>query len=263
MRKLLFTKYLENIDMKQAYKTLRGTIYEYPLAFSMFKNIGGLTKIANTFLPYSIGIEIECKLVQPRIYNNKMGEIKNLLSYDFDGSEIKFRIPSGIEGMVCLYEALEVIKTTCELNEGSGIHYHVDCTDIEDVYWTRLQTVNKPMVDWMLLALDSWNYKGTFNARAVTWDNKHAWVNFREHFKTIEFRIGEMSFDYMLIIKRIIHLCNIVRKYKSNFKKLKPTPSHPFIKQSRATKAKHRKAQERNRKTLIKLKKTRRIHIPW
>ena len=65
----------------------------------------------------------------------------------------------------------------------------------------------------MLKALKSWNYKGSYNTWTIS--NYRTAIRIPTEHSTIEYRIGEMSFDYELIIKRIIHCQNITRRLKS------------------------------------------------
>ena len=64
-------------------------------------------------------------------------------------------------------------------------------------------------VKFMLSELDTWGYKGTYNSRNVSKHCGHCWIRFQDSFKTMECRIGEMTFHYYLLLQRILHLQSI------------------------------------------------------
>lgn len=162
------------------------------------------------YLPFSVGIEIECD--QKATFNEEIfKDIPNIMHVQCDNSEQRFRIPNGIQGLQCLYEITENLIEFCNLNIKSGIHYHIDCTDFYD-------KINDKFVEdkeqEMLLELDKWCYKGTYNHRSIKFRAGHTWIRFQDSFKTMEFRIGEMTFDYKLLFNRIIHASTIVNNFK-------------------------------------------------
>lgn len=203
-----------------------------PLLFINIKDSKTIEYIDN-LLPYSIGIEWEC--AQKSTYDiNKFKNIPNIISVNSDYSEQRYRIPNGINGLVCLYNICDQLKLNSELNNLSGIHYHIDCTEFFS-YINNDLFINK-FKGYILEELDTWNYKGTYNKREVSYN--FSWVRLQQSFQTLEFRIGEMSFDYSLIIKRILHCSKIVsflRKdieecYHKDFKPVfKPVDSKKLI----------------------------------
>ncbi len=193
---------------------LREMIHKSPLALGSLTD-KKLIAIAEAYLPYSTGIEVECgwncdlrEQLQPVI-------IPYLMEYKHDSSEKRFRIPPGIKGMICLYHVSEWLKTHCGLNNESGIHYHIDMGD----FWERNRFIESKDHSWILKSLDKWGYKGAFNGRIVS-SIKGGWVSKRTD--TLEFRIGEMTFDYELLIKRILNCQNIVRRLKHTYNKNNP-----------------------------------------
>lgn len=189
-------------------------IYQFPLSLKTLKNDILINQI-NNFLPYSIGIEIECN--QLKCFNiSKFKSIANILDVNCDNNEQRFRIPSGIKGMICLFEICKNLQLYSELNLGSGIHYHVDMTKTYDLLDTNIIDNNS---EWILNELDNWNYKGTYNKRVCEFNTNSNWVRFQSCFKTAEFRIGEMSFDYKVLIKRIIHISEIISKLNETITK--------------------------------------------
>lgn len=165
--------------------------------------------IAKSFLPNSTGFEIECD--KSDHFDIKTFEsIPHIMDIDCSDGEQRFRIPNGIQGIICLYNICHQLKLNSQLNQGSGIHYHIDMTDHPE-FWKRngepYITNNRKKI---LNDLDDWNYIGSYNKRDITYSTNHNWVRFQPTFKTAEIRIGEMSFDYNLLIKRIIHANQLV-----------------------------------------------------
>lgn len=166
-------------------------------------------KVINNYLPYSIGIELECD--QKKSFDSKIfRDIPYIMAVSCDSSEQRFRIPNGLRGILCLYLISLNLKNYCLFNPDSGIHYHVDMTDCFKYVNTRKVEENS---NWILNELDSWEYKGTYNSRECHIDSR-CWVQFQTQFKTAEIRIGEMTFDYSLLIKRILSATNIIRTFK-------------------------------------------------
>lgn len=166
----------------------------------------------DSYLPFSIGIEFE----SPQNENFDIGRftsIPNIMAVDCDSAEQRLRIPSGILGMICLWHITEALAINCDLNPLSGIHYHVDMTENYHLLNDRNVLDNK---DWMLKELDKWKYPGAYNRRDIKFNCNHNWMRFQYEFKTAEIRIGEMSFDYSILIKRIIHLCSIIKQLSNN-----------------------------------------------
>jgi hypothetical protein len=206
-------------------------VYTSPLALLSIKDNKLINKI-NEYLPYSIGIEIECGKLS-NFSLSKFKNIPNILDVNIDDNEQRFRIPNGLCGLICLYNICNELKLNSSLNPASGHHYHIDMTYTYNLLSTEFIKSNK---DWILTELDSWEYIGNYNYRNVEFNTNHNWVRFQECFRTAEFRIGNMTFDYEVIVKRLIHACKIIRKLnlqliekehiiytKPNFEQLKNT----------------------------------------
>jgi len=153
-----------------------------------------LKKVALEVLPYSIGIEFET----PYKAEPSTVEVAFLLDYCVEKHESTFRIQPGLKGLISLYQITKFLEKHYLFNTGSGIHYHVDLESFkaDDIY--KICPEKK-----VLEILDKWNYQGFYNHREVRRSWKGSWVNFRPRFNTIEFRIGEMTWDYNLLLKRI------------------------------------------------------------
>lgn len=201
--------------MQQGYKFVREAIKMLPLPLAQVE--GKLRRVANSYLPYSTGIEIECHVKRiadtSDLLNDHFRSISNIMDVNIDYGEQRFRIPKGVSGAICLYEICENLKLYSALNMGSGIHYHIDCSDITEDAFQKLMCLHCMNPDsFILKALKSWGYTGKYNSWQVS-GYKEA-VRFHENYKTVEVRIGEMTFDYELMMKRILHCQNIVRKLK-------------------------------------------------
>lgn len=195
-----------------------------PLVLLTLKDEKEIAK-ANNFLPYSTGFEIECE--KDKLYNKDcFSVIPDILDIDVDSSEQRYRIPNGIRGLICLYHICEQLKRNSLLNYGSGIHYHVDCTESN---MDKSNALSKNCM-WILEELDTWNYKGKYNTRGIGVLElsreytivQGAWVR-PNSIGTLEFRIGEMSFEYETLAKRIIHCNSIVRRLKDQADIKEPT----------------------------------------
>lgn len=174
-------------------------------------NDSDVNKVADYLLPFSTGFEIEC--FYGKKYNvDNFTAIENIMEVRNDKGEQRYRIPSGLMGLRCLYDISYQLKFNCERSD-SGIHYQVDCTE----WWDKLYNAKdyhynkilEPYKENILLELDTWQYQGSYNKRDSNW------YRLNSDFKTIEFRIGEMTFDYPVLFNRIIH-CNAIVDYLKN-----------------------------------------------
>lgn len=227
--------------MHRGFKVMREAVRQSPsLLLSMPQS---LQEEAAKMLPYSTGIEVEATFSEETTNKWNRGEsslggkiinleaveqealrnIPYLMTCDFDQNEQRFRIPAGIKGLICLEHISNWMKEHMELNMASGIHYHIDFSEMDffniadsSERFTKVEGIAANS-QWMLKPLKSWNYTGSFNSWTVSY-MKTA-VKFHTDYKTVEFRIGEMTFDYSLMIKRILNLQNICRKFKTDYKK--------------------------------------------
>lgn len=202
--------------MRNGYRMVRDAVKQCPLPLLYIKE-KNLLKCAEDMLPYSVGIEIECRMKNSFSENLCKQCIPELISIDCDLSELRFRIPNGIKGMIALYKLSDFLKEHAELNLESGIHYHIDFTDIKKENFDLLRRIHSGSHSFILKSLKSWDYKGNFNTWEVS--NRKTAVKFHSGYKTLEFRIGEMTFDYELLMKRIINCQNISRALKSSLKR--------------------------------------------
>ena len=95
-----------NLDIPKLVQEESGNIILAPLLYFDYKD---KVEQGREYLPFSIGIEIECDFTQE--FNM---EVFKAIPYLMDSSksigEIRFRIPSGVQGLICLYLACEYLK---------------------------------------------------------------------------------------------------------------------------------------------------------
>lgn len=171
-----------------------------------------LQGIAHNHMPFDVGVEIECFLKEE--YTSGYSQTDVLMQIEecgvkqtsYDYGEVRFRLPAGIEGMCVLSNVCDVLKKYFGLNPASGIHYHIDFTNY---FPTNRQLFIRRNEKFILKALESWNYTGHYNAWVFS-TSKEA-VRLCTDKRTIEFRIGEMTFDYSLMMRRIVHASSIVK----------------------------------------------------
>lgn len=205
--------------MHKAYKLIKELVKYNPLDLSSIKE-PNLLEFANQFLPYSVGIEIEASFKFESSDKCKRNLLNFLpfspvLDVDVSIGETSVRVPEGIGGLCTIYKLCEFLKENYYFNPDSGIHYHIDFTQEFLHLFPSMEDKSK-IKKIILDSLESWNYTGRFNRKDVNFDGnkKYVWVNFRDQYSTIEVRIGEMTFDYETMIKRILHLQNISRLVK-------------------------------------------------
>lgn len=177
----------------------------------LLKPKGKDVKILDDLFPYSMGMEIETELLRPQESEKikeqflKTGLIEaDVNKYD----EQRFRFPAGLEGACTLFKCCSLFYKHLYFNIGSGIHYHVDFTDV----WDKIKRSNlSKESEWILNELDEWNYRGSYNKRAVGLGA--SWVRWNT-IGTLEFRIGNMEFNYRKLIKQMMHAQRISYRLK-------------------------------------------------
>lgn len=181
----------------------------------------------NSILPYSTGFEINACLGTNYSKDN-FDNIPDILDVDDYEHEQRYRIPNGIKGLICLYHVSKQLKLNCELNPDAGIHYHIDCKTDES--WGRIRDYfsDNKNNEWILEELDTWKYPGDYNKRGINPGNGN-WLRMNA-LNTAEFRIGEMTFDYNLMLKRIRHCNSIIKRLKDILDIKVPTFEEPDTK---------------------------------
>ena len=215
--------------MYRPYKMVKGLVMTNPLPLmsedrlAYSKRItGNLIRYINSIFTRDIGIEIEAILKSNYSiddFHEAWNNANLACSEDSDDNEIRIRLnvyDNKISRcLIDLYLGLELIKKYYKLNRLSGIHYHVDCPEIflnSNIY-RNYDNIVSNQHEWVFKALSSWNYNEVRggNIRQIS-ICKWSQVRIHTSYKTLEYRIGEMTFDYSLILKRIIHVINITNK---------------------------------------------------
>lgn len=198
-------------------------VFNNPLSLLVIKDKETIDYI-NSLIPYSSAFEIECDIINDttRSYDNAITKLHNqiflsipdIMSVENDSYEQRYRIPNGLRGIICLFNISSQLKINSLLNPHSSVHYHVDCTDI---YNTKFAHLVKTYSNWILSELDTWlNSPDEAVSRC-----EGSWYKINS-LQTLEFRLGEMTFDYKILLKRIIHCNSIVKRFKDKLKALTP-----------------------------------------
>ncbi len=172
------------------------------------------------YLPYNTGIEIECD-VQPNWSSSLYNEL-DLVANASSTFEQRIQIYPGLRGAVTLYKYLEILQQY-GIHTTSGIHIHIDVSKFikyvyDDGKFALVASESKSLGEYfqkhsefILKELDTWGYKGTYNRREVR-VHKGGWFGYRSEKNSVEIRICEMTFDYRVLIRRIVH-CQYIVKY--------------------------------------------------
>lgn len=198
-----------NIKPQTNSEIIREAIYSNPLVLLSITDLDIIDEI-NSYLPYSTGFEIECNY-GPLYKVENFRAIPDIMDVQNDSGEQRYRIPTGLRGLVCLYNICEQLKLNSELNYGSGIHYHLN---LSDCFSKITDNHIKENSDWILEELDTWGYPGQYNSRECS--RQRCWCKYSDEHQTMEIRVGEMSFDYEVLVKRIIHGNEIIKRLKNN-----------------------------------------------
>lgn len=214
--------------MYRPYKMVKGLVMTNPLPLMSENRLvyskgitDNLVRYIDSIFTRDIGIEIEAILKSNYSINDFHEAWNNaslVCSEDSDDNEIRIRLnvyDNKISRcLIDLYLGLEIIKEYYKLNMLSGIHYHVDCPTVFlnfDILYDS--NILSDQHEWVFKALSSWNYNEVKGGNARQIDIiKWSQVRIHRHYKTLEYRIGEMTFDYSLILKRIVHVTNITNE---------------------------------------------------
>lgn len=193
-------------------KLLLDMLYTNPVSLLAIKNEQVINEI-NNLIPYSTGFEIECD--EGSNYNEQTFRIiPDIMDVQNDSWEQRYRIPNGLRGIICLYNISIQLKLNSLLNPKSSIHYHVDCTDCFNEISRLINQKNSK--EYILCELDTWLEKSNDASNRTA----GCWFKLND-LKTIEFRLGEMTFEYPILLKRIIHCNSIVKKFKDQLSDIK------------------------------------------
>ncbi len=157
--------------------------------------------------PKDAAIEIECP--QQGDYRVEPFLTIGLVECLSTSREQRYRFPPGLDGAISLYKLCQLLPQYLYSNDWGGIHYHTDMRPVwNEAYTEAIRSENKR---WILAELDTWNYDGGYNSREVGKGTN--WCKFND-LQTMEIRMGEMTFDYSLILKRILHCQSIGKRIR-------------------------------------------------
>lgn len=204
----------EVLGLESVIDKIEKIIYNHPKTLDNLKN-EYLIQTASSYLPYSTGFEIECNSNYTDSQIKEIfSKIPNIMHVSGGHSEVRFRIPNGIKGLVCLYNICLKLPEYFTLNMDSGIHYHIDFTDFPEAF---NRDFIKKHNDFIIEELIKWETAlDTKSVSAICQLDSRCWVQFQSGFQTMEVRIGEMTFDYTVIVKRIIDCNRIAKIVKGN-----------------------------------------------
>lgn len=181
--------------------------------------------VAKSILPYSTGIEFECDKAE-NYSEDFFISIPNIMNVNTDNLEQRYRIPSGYDGILCLYRIMELMKIYSIKYDDGGIHFHVDCTDFDKRILKERANEN---INKILSVLDTWNYTGG-QSRGIVDDNysyagnntdqkifsiQGTWIKFNS-LNTMEFRCVDQTFHFFELFPKIVQAQEIVKKLKLN-----------------------------------------------
>ena len=193
--------------MASYFKELQRAIFEAPEVLKAIKNPTAIEYL-NKLLPRRVGFEIEC--FKKNNFNiNDFKSIPNIVDVDVDEFEQRFSIPPGVDGFVCLWNISNALIKNSQLNPDSGVHYHIDISKEYEFISDLIKKNDLIEKNEILSELESWDYKGTYNRKEI--DSSFSWIRLNS-LKTLEFRIGEMTFNYEILLKRILHASKLTMR---------------------------------------------------
>lgn len=162
----------------------------------------------NYLFPYSHGIEFEC--FKKNNYNiEKFESIPNIMAVSSDSTEQRYRIPSGLDGLICLYEVCKLMKECSKLDLSSSNHYHTDMTLFKEISHIHTDEARKFREDndhWIIEELKLWETAFDYSKASL-----NSWYKYND-LGTLEIRIGEPTFEYEIISKRLMKCASIVKR---------------------------------------------------
>lgn len=204
--------------MHRGYSSVRDMARTCPLPLLHLKD-KKLIDYANSLFPTSVGLEFETFLPTAfGMLDCSHAFPKTLLSINYNAleKELQVRVASGIQGMVDLYEVSNVLKKHAKFNKQSGIHYHINVGDfnLQSLICFLAEHEKKKALEQLI----SWNYKGIYNLPQLS-SSKNSWIRIHPNYPTLEFRVGEMTFDYARLFKRATHAQKITTTIIEKVKK--------------------------------------------
>ena len=176
------------------------------------------TGIMAKMLPLRWGIEFECIGAIPGIIQMNIpqwgNESNKVCEFSQDTRtadvENEIRISGrGYTHLTGLYNLLQHMKQCCQIVKGGGIHIHINHSGYYADINKMLVFFQQECVLDKVYEIFGSQYKGIYNAKVAAW-SKGSWVRITDN--TIEFRIGELTFEYTEIVKILIALQSLMKQ---------------------------------------------------
>ena len=192
----------------------------------------------------NIGIEIEydgcnCQQLEKQLLAN--GAVSFNSGWDGGGTigdrpgdcfgrlrENRLRI-NGMKGLKALYILLEWMKeNNCKIAEKSGMHYHVDCTDIlgeVQNIWENGVSIIESRVNERLANLTERSEKAIESIYNQDVQIFYSYIKPQTDFNTIEWRMGTPTLQYKTLVLQVLVAIHITEcaKYKNK------TPNEKYL----------------------------------
>lgn len=176
-----------------------------PFRFSVeFECFGGYLNVSNKKTILSVSSNIDSFTpIRLEVYRESVNEIRiSCLAY---------------HQLEAFYQRLEHMKMYNKGGNGTGIHIHIDISSFDYASYSRIKMRKAVQLFDSVEVLDKVyqifgsKYQGAYNKRGARTQSKGWWINCFRDFDTIEFRIGDLTFEYEELIKIIIELEKLVK----------------------------------------------------
>jgi len=192
----------------------------------------------------NIGIEIEydgcnCQQLEKQLLAN--GAVSFNSGWDGGGTsgerpgvclgrlrENRLRI-NGMKGLKALYILLEWMKNNnCKIAEKSGMHYHVDCTDVlgetQGIWGSEITKIGYAVND-ILANLTGHSERAIESVYNQAVQIFYSYIKSQSEFNTIEWRMGTPTLQYKTLVLQILVAIHITEcaKYKNK------TPNEKYL----------------------------------
>jgi len=223
---------------------LTTTPEDLPLLIQDTRNKQFLLRVLSSYMPYKVGVEIECNGSLSNIMKKYPDELTKELGcvqyhddyaggpklgragYDAIGSEP--RINKFCEHRICfngwtqaiaLKRLCLLLQEYCMLNPGGAIHMHINTPEINGMYddygkKAKARLLKRVINNSYLLQFDALKNREKYELRAEEEDKCYK-INLRAR-GTVEFRLWNCSFNYQEIATNIVRTQQIMRRVRAS-----------------------------------------------
>lgn len=171
------------------------------------------TGILAKLLPLRWGIEFECINGLPININNSLNLYDFSQNYPYNpesDQQNEIRLSGqGYLYLSALYMALNKMKTYCKLIDGGGIHIHINYLNYPTNQSKLVTFFSQSKILDQVYKIFGSKYVGNYNLKNCS-IHKGNWVRITHN--TIEFRIGDLTFEYEEIVQILIKLQSLVKR---------------------------------------------------